>query len=43
MLHLSILVFQPFDQIVFGTLTVPETRWYALTVRDRDQKSLETT
>jgi len=38
----SILVFQTFDRIMFGTLTSPETRWYVLTVRDpqmvRDQK-----
>jgi len=43
MLHLSILAFQTLDRIIFGTLTFPETRWYALTVRDRDQKSLEST
>jgi len=41
----SILVFQTFDQIIFGTLTFPITRWYVMTVRDtqmvRDQKKFE--
>jgi len=30
----SILVFQTFDRIIFGTLTFPGTKWYVLTVRD---------
>jgi len=30
----SILVFQTFDRIIFGTLTFPGTRWYVMTVRD---------
>jgi len=30
----SILDFQSFARIVFGTLTFPGTRWYVLTVRD---------
>jgi len=30
----SILVFQTFDRIIFGTLTFPETRWYVLTLQD---------
>jgi len=38
----SILVFQTFDRIIFGTLNYPGTRWYVLTARDpqmvRDQK-----
>ena len=38
----SIVVFQTFDRIIFGTLTFPGTRWYVLTARDpqmvRDQK-----
>jgi len=29
----SILVFQTFDRIIFGTLTFPGTKWYVLTVR----------
>ena len=41
----SILVFQTFDRIIFGTLTFPGTRWYVMTVRDpqmvRDQKKFE--
>jgi len=39
----SIMV-QTFDQMIFGTLTFPRTRWYVLTVRDpqmvHDQKKL---
>jgi len=38
----SIMVFQTFDRFIFGTLTFPGTRWYALTSQDpqmvRDQK-----
>ena len=30
----SILIFQTFDRITFGTLTFPGTRWYVLIVRD---------
>jgi len=30
----SIMVFQTFDRMIFGTLTFPGTRWYVLTVRD---------
>jgi len=30
----SILVFQTFDRIIFGTLTFSGTRWYVITVRD---------
>jgi len=30
----SILVFQTFDQMVFGTLTFLGTRWYVMAVRD---------
>jgi len=30
----SIIVFQPFDRNIFGTLTFPGTRWYVLTARD---------
>jgi len=41
----SILVFQTFDRMIFGTLTFPGTRWYVMTVRDtqmvRDQKKFE--
>jgi len=41
----SILVFQTFDRMIFGTLTFPGTRWYVKTVRDtqmvRDQKKFE--
>jgi len=37
-----IMVFQTFDRMIFGTLTVPGTRWNVLTVRDpqmvRNQK-----
>ena len=43
----SILVFQTFDRMIFGTLTFPGTRWFVITVREpqmmRDQKSLRTT
>jgi len=38
----SILVFQTFDQMIFGSLSSPGTRWYVVTVRKpqmvRDQK-----
>ena len=38
----SIMVFQTFDRMIFGTLTFPGTRWNVLTVRDpqmvRNQK-----
>jgi len=41
----SILVFQTFDEMIFGTLTFPGTRWYVTTVRDTqmalDQKKFE--
>ena len=41
----SILVFQTFDRMIFGTLTFPGTRWYVMTVREsqmvRDQKKFE--
>jgi len=41
----SILVFQTFDRMIFGTLTFPGTRGYVMTVRDtqmvRDQKNFE--
>ena len=41
----SILVFQTFDRMIFGTLTIPGTRWHVMTVRDtqmvRDQKKFE--
>jgi len=41
----SILVFQTFDRLIFGTLTFSGTRWYMMTVRDtqmvRDQKKFE--
>ena len=41
----SILVFQTFDRMIFGTLTFPGTRWYVMKVRDtqmvRDQKKFE--
>ena len=41
----SILVFQTFDRMIFGTLTFPGTRWYVMTVRGtqmvRDQKKFE--
>jgi len=41
----SILVFQTFDRMIFGTLTFPGTRWYVMTVWDtqmvRDQKKFE--
>jgi len=41
----SILAFQTFDRLIFGTLTFPGTRWYVLTVRNtqmvRDQKEFE--
>jgi len=41
----SILVFQTFDRMIFGTLTLPGTRWYVMTVRDTqmvlDQKKFE--
>jgi len=41
----SILVFQTFDRMIFGTLTFPGTRWYVMTVMDtqmvRDQKKFE--
>jgi len=41
----SILVFQTFDRMIFGTLTFPGTRWYVMTVRHthivRDQKKFE--
>jgi len=37
----SILVFQTFDQVLFGRLILPGKRWYVVTVRDpqmvRDQ------
>ena len=40
----SIMVFQTFDRMMFGTLTFPGSRWYVLTVRDpqmvRNQKKL---
>jgi len=43
----SILVFQTFDRMIFGTLTFPGIRWYVMTVRDtqmvRDHKNLRTT
>jgi len=43
--YVSILLFQTFDRIIFGTLTFPGTRWYVMTVRDtqmvRDQKKFE--
>ena len=42
---LSILVFQTFDRLIFGTLNFSGTRWYMITVRDtqmvRDQKKFE--
>ena len=41
----SILVFQTFGRMIFGTLTFPGTWWYVMTVRDtqmvRDQKKFE--
>ena len=41
----SILVFQTFDRLIFGTLNFSGTRWYMMTVRDtqmvRDQKKFE--
>jgi len=41
----SILVFQTFDWMIFGTLTFRGTRWYVMTVWDtqmvRDQKKFE--
>jgi len=41
----SILVFQTFDRMIFGTLTFPGTRWCVMTVGDtqmvRDQKKFE--
>ena len=41
----SILVFQTFDRMIFGTLTFYGARWYMMTVRDtqmvRDQKKFE--
>ena len=41
----SILVFQTFDRMIFGTLTFPGTKWYVITVRDtqmvHDQKKFE--
>jgi len=41
----SILVFQTFDRMIFGTLTFPGTRWYVITVQDtqmvHDQKKFE--
>jgi len=41
----SILVFQTFDRMIFGTLTFPGTRWYVMTVWDtqmvRDKKKFE--
>ena len=43
--YVSILLFQTFDRIIFGTLTFPGRRWYVMTVRDtqmvRDQKKFE--
>jgi len=40
----SILVFQTFDRMIFGTLNFPGARWYMLTARDpqmvRDEKTL---
>ena len=43
--YVSILVFQTFDRMIFGTLTFPGTRWYVMTVRDtqmvRDRKKFE--
>jgi len=39
----AILVFQTFDQIIFGTLTLPGTMWYVLTLLNCYQKSLGTT
>ena len=40
----SIMVFQTFDRIIFGTLTFHGIRWYVLTARDpqmvRDQKKV---
>jgi len=43
----SILVFQTFDRMIFGTLTFPGTRWYVMTARDiqwyATRKSLRTT
>jgi len=41
----SILVFQTFDRLIFGTLTFPGTMWYVMTVLNtqmvRDQKEFE--
>jgi len=43
--YVSILLFQTFDRIIFGTLTFPGTRWCMMTVQDtqmvRDQKKFE--
>jgi len=43
MSHLCQLWFSKLDQMIFGTLSFPGTRWYMVTARDpqmvRDQKS----